>query len=238
MTQHTVSSENPVHVTGADSYRITYTFVITPDSPVYEETEDNLKPAHRRPGGHGIALLESEEHHLAYYGPIAQIEAFREGTALDLSQGAVYAKWPQGEQWDTLIPAGTWTQSGEGIITTFDHPLGGKVTVYEFLQAAEDGTQVPTVAFHCDRCHPIPGIDHETTRRNTGPQDRRWTARLARTHIHRHAALCRPVDPRYAEVAQTLLNQETGVDAPTVTWESRCATTGPCAQIRHLRACA
>ncbi|MGW6557606.1 hypothetical protein [Streptomyces hydrogenans] len=236
MAKHTVSSENPVHVTGADGYRISRTLVITPDSPAYAETEENLQPAHRRPDGHGIALLESEEHYLAYYGPIAQIAAFRENGTLDTSQGALYERWPHGTQWETLIPANTWTETGEGIITTFDHPLGGQVTVFEFLQDGEDGEKIPMVAFHCDRCHPNPRIDHESTRRNRGPQDRRWTARVARTHIHRHTEKCRPVDPRFAEAAQAMVNKEHGVNNPTVTWESRCATTGPCAQIRHLRA--
>ncbi|MFI8326949.1 hypothetical protein [Streptomyces sp. NPDC085529] len=238
MTKHTVSSSNPVHVAGADSYRVSFTHIVTPDTPLYAEVEDNLKPEHRRPDGHGLVFLESEEHHVVYYGPVRQIEEFRTGgAALDLSQGAIYERWPHGEGWDSLIPATTWTPAGEGIVATFDHPLGGTVTVYEFLQDDDSGGEkVSMVAFHCDRCHPHPRVDHESNRRNRGPQDRRWTARLARVHVHRHTEQCRPVDPRYAEVAQALVNKEHGVDNPTVTWESRCATTGPCAQIRHLRA--
>ncbi|MGW5121896.1 hypothetical protein ACWEQ8_41740 [Streptomyces noursei] len=240
MAKHTVSETNPLYVTGADQYRISLTGIITPESPQFERLQENLKPEHRRPDGYGMAFLESEEHHIAYYGPIQQIQEYRaatNGTAvLDLSQGAQYAFWPHGEGWDDIIPDTTWNKGGEGIVTEFDHPLGGKVVVFEYLKEGVDGEQVPMVGFHCERCHPQPELEHEASMANHGPQDRRWTARNARAHIRSHTTRCRPVDPRWAEVAQQCFNEQEGVNSPTVTWESRCAVEGPCAQIRHLRA--
>ncbi|AJF70456.1 hypothetical protein [Streptomyces vietnamensis] len=241
MTRHTVSDTNPTYVTGADRYRIPFTGFLTPDNPQFTVMEEYIQPEHRRSDGYGLAFLESEEHHVLYIGSVRQLQEYRtantDGTAvLDPAQGVMYAFWPHGKGWDDYIPNNAWNPGGEGIVTEFDHPLGGKVTVYEYLYDNRDGEKVPMVGFHCDRCHPDPKIDHEASMPNRGPQDRRWSARNARVHIRSHADRCRPVDPRIAEVVQQVANEKYGVSNPTVTWESRCATTGPCARIRHLRA--
>ncbi|MEV5348920.1 hypothetical protein [Streptomyces achromogenes] len=235
MAVHTLSETNPTYVTGADSYRVSITALLTPDTPHFTVMQEYFKAEHRRPEGHGLAFLESEEHHLVYTGSVQQIQEYRAGSALDTAQGALYGFWPHGTGWDDFIPHTTWNPGGEGIVTEFTHPLGGKVTVFEYIEET-DGQKKPMVGFHCDRCHPSPTIDHEVRMANRGPQDRRWSARNARVHIRSHAERCRPVDPRFAEVAQQVANREYGVNHPTVTWDSRCATTGDCARIRHLRA--
>lgn len=235
MTVHTVG-KNPTYVTGADRYRIPFTGILTSEHPQFERMQEFILPEHRHPEGYGLAFLESEEHSATYIGSVRQIEEYRaantDGTAtLDPSQGALYAFWPHGEGWDDYLPNNTWNEGGEGIVTEFDHPLGGKVTVYEYLK---DGT--PMVGFHCERCHPSPDIEHEARMPNRGPHDRRWSGRNARVHIRHHTEQCRPVDPHMAEVVTAVANEKLGTNNPVVTWESRCATTGPCAQIRHLRA--
>ncbi|MFD9047784.1 hypothetical protein [Streptomyces zaomyceticus] len=238
MTAHTVSDTNPTYVTGADQYRISVTGLLTPDNPQFTQMEELLNLEHRRPDGYGIAFLESEEHSRTYYGSIQQIEEHRAGgsPALDLSKGALYAFWPNGSGWEDFIPATTWNAGGQGIVTEFDHPLGGRVTVYEYVLEGRDTDNTPMVGFHCDRCHPDPNIDHETSMPNRGPQDRRWSARNAREHIRSHTVRCKPIDPHLAEAVQAVANQQYGLNNPTVSWDSHCATTGPCGQIRHMRA--
>ncbi|MGO4459906.1 hypothetical protein AB4039_21805 [Streptomyces sp. M-16] len=242
MAQHTVSETNPTYVTGADRYRIPFTGFLTPDNPKFAVMEEFVLPEHRRPEGYGLAFLESEEHSLTYIGSVRQIEEYRasngDGTAvLDPSQGVMYAFWPRDEGWDDYLPHNTWNPGGEGIVTEFDHPLGGKVVVYEYLQndPKADGP-TPMIGLHCERCHPRPNLDYDKHRPNTRPHDRRWFARNARAHVRRHAEECRPADPRMAEAVQQIVNEKYGVNNPTVTWESGCATDGPCSQIRHLRA--
>jgi len=241
MAAHTVSETNPTYVTGADRYKLPFTGFLTPEHPQFEEMEEFFLPEHRRPEGYGLVFMESEEHSATYVGSIRQIEEYRaantDGTAVvDVSQGTVYAFWPHGTGWDTYLPNNTWNKSGEGIVTEFEHPLGGNVTVYEYLKAGADGEETRMVGFHCERCHRPLGSDHEAGSPNHGPQDRRWSARNARVHIRRYAELCRPVDPRVEEIVTAVANEMHGTNRPVVSFESRCATTGPCAQIRNLRA--
>ncbi|MEU8623121.1 hypothetical protein [Streptomyces sp. NPDC048623] len=237
MTEHTVSPTNPLYVTGASHYRMPFTGFLTPDNPRFEVMQETFKPEHHRPDGYGLGFLESEEYSVLYVGSVQQIEEYRaSGGVLDTSQGVMYAFWPRGEGWEDYVPANTWNTGGEGIVTTFDHPLGGRITVWEWLDTKDDGTTEPMVGFHCERCHRDSKFDHETHMTNTGPQSRRWMGRQARAHIHQHTTKCRPVDPRFAEAAQQAANAHYGGNNPTVTWESRCATKGPCAQIRQLRA--
>ncbi|MDH6129404.1 hypothetical protein [Kitasatospora sp. GP82] len=241
MNGHTVSETNPTYVNGANRYRMPFVGILTPTHPQFEEMQEYVLPEHRCPEGYGLVFLESEEHSATYIGSVHQIEEYRaantDGTAvLDISQGVTYAFWPHGEGWDKYLPANTWNPGGEGIVTEFDHPLGGKVTVYEYLKAGADGEKTPMVAFHCEHCHNEPERDHESAQANREPQDRRWTARNARVHIRQHDQRCRPIDPRIVETVTAVANEKYGVNNPVVTWESRCSTAGPCAQIRHLRA--
>ncbi|MDJ0345909.1 hypothetical protein QMK19_35335 [Streptomyces sp. H10-C2] len=240
MTAHTVSEDNPTYVTRADAYRVSIVSVLTPDDPTFQAREDFIRPEHRRPDGYGLAFLESEEHSLTYIGPVHQIEAYHaitDGSAvLDVSQGVVYAFWPQEKAWDDYIPTNTWNPGGQGIITEFDHPLGGKVTVYEYIETDPDGVATLMVGYHCERCHPSAKSDNHVGFPNRGPQDRRWIARNARVHIRRHAEQCQPIDSRIAEVITAVANDIHNLNNPVTTSESHCATTGPCATIRHLRA--
>jgi hypothetical protein len=244
MTKHTVSDTNPDHVTGADSYRISMTGLLTPDYPKFAVMEEaTIKPEHRRADGYGVAFLESEEHSVLYVGPVEQLTDYRAASAgggarLDVTQGVMYDRWPHGEGWDDYIPRNTWNPDGEGIITAFDHPQGGKVYVYEYVKT-DDGRRVPMVTLHCEQCHNISegfGGGGEGERENRGPHDRRWTARLARIHIRRPDDNCRPTDPRFAEAVTAVMNADDGGSRPVVTAESQCATTGPCSRIRHFRA--
>jgi hypothetical protein len=245
VTRHTVGAGNPVRVTGADRYRITLTFIVLPHHLDFAVLEEFIAPEHRDPAGYGIALLESEEHSLTYVGPVQQIRDYDDCCAadptrpvtLDTTRGVICEFWPHGEGWDDLIPATTWHPGGEGILVEFDHPLGGRVVVYEYLEEDADGTRMPRVGFHCERCcRPVPGIDHEARIDNLGPRDRRIGARHARLHIHDHEHECRRRDPRIAQAVTHAANRIHGTNDPVLTHESRCATTGPCSRIRHLRA--
>ena len=246
MTNHTVSETNPVHVTSADSYRISITALLTPDHAKFAVMEETIKPEHRHPDGYGLALLESEEHSVMYVGPVRQITDYHAaketgGATLDVTQGVMYDRWPHGEGWNDYIPRNTWTRDGEGIITSFTHPQGGKVYVYEYVKTDDDGNRTPMVTFHCEQCHNISegfGGGGEGARENRGPHDRRWTARLARIHIRRPEDECRPTDPRFAEAVTAAMNADDGGNRPVVTAESSCATRGACSRIRHFRAAA
>jgi hypothetical protein len=241
MAVHILSDSNPLYVTGSDRYRIPFTGFLTPAHPQFAAMEEFFLPEHRRPEGYGLAFLESEEHSLTYLTSIRQIQEYRaantDGTAtLDPTQGFMYGFWPRDDGWDDYLPANTWHPGGEGIITEFPHPLGGKVTVFEYLKDGPDGEKTPMVGLHCEHCHPDPATDHENNFPNRGPQDRRWIARNARLHIRSHTEQCRPVDPRIAEVVTAVANKMHSTNNPVITQEARCATTGPCAQIRSLRA--
>ncbi|MFD5610569.1 hypothetical protein [Kitasatospora sp. NPDC127060] len=178
-----------------------------------------------------------------YIGTVSQIKEYRTAKAaglarLDVSKGPCYPFWPNGKGWDDLLPATYWNEDRVGLVTDFDHPLGGKVVVYEYLQDSPAGDRVPMVGFHCWRwrCHIDPNIQSEAGMPNRGPQDRRWIARNARQHVRAHESLCRPVDPRMSEAVAAVANKVYGTNNPVVTWESHCATTGPCSVVRHLRA--
>ena len=241
MTVHTVSKNNPLYVTGADAYRIPFTGLLTPQNPQFAAMEQFFLPEHRRPEDYGLAFLESPEHSLTYLTSLRQITEYRaantDGTAvLDPTQGQMYGFWPRDEGWDTFIPANTWNPVGEGIVTEFDHPLGGKITVLEYLKIGTDGEKTPMVGLHCERCHRDPATDLENNLPNNGPQDRRWIARNARLHVRSHTEQCRPINPSIVATVTAVANDMYGTNNPVVSWESRCATTGPCAQIRSLRA--
>jgi hypothetical protein len=235
-TKHILSETNPTYVTGADSYRVAFTVLLTPEHPDFAAMEGFVLPEHRRPEGYGLAFLESEEHSLVYIGTFEQIQQHRDGAVLDVSAGHCYAFWPDGQGWEQLIPANTWTPDGQGILTEFTH-RGTTVTVYEYL-ADRDGTQVPMVAFHCHHCHNDHRIHHDHAEENRGPQNRRWIAAAARKHVRYADRECQPPDPRIVEAVTAVANKIHGGQWPVVTHESHCSTTGPCADIRHLRACA
>lgn len=236
-TRHTISDQNPTYVTGADQYRVSFTAFLTPDHADFAGMEEKLVlPEHRRSEGYGLAFLESEEYSVTYVGTVQQIQDYRVanvgGTAtLDVSLGRCYEFWPQGQGWDEVLPHNTWNFGGRGIMTEFDH-RGAKVVVYEYLED-RDGEQVPMVAFHCPHCH---NNDWQDRDENRGPGNRRWVAAKARQHIR--VSECRPGDPRIAELVTAVANRKHGTNNPVITRDSRCATTGPCAQIRHLRATA
>lgn len=242
MANHTISEKNPLYVTGADQYRTPFTLLLTPTHPRFEELQEFILPEHRRSEGYGMVFLESEEHSATYIGTIQQVKEYVASsatTSLDASQGVCYGFWPQGDAWKEAVPDNTWNPGGEGIVTEFVHPKGGRVTVYEFLGAwTEDAPKRPLVTFHCTVCHHNTLYDSGKVHESTGPDRRRWAARNARQHIRSvdssHSE-CRITSPRFAEVVTAVANEMHGTNSPVVTWESRCSTEGPCAQIRHLR---
>ncbi|MFJ9167286.1 hypothetical protein ACIRPK_26570 [Kitasatospora sp. NPDC101801] len=241
MNLHSVSPTNPTYVTGAEHYRVTLSGILLPNHPHFAQMEEFFTER-RQPEGYGLLFLESEEHSVTHAGPIDQVRAYQaapiaEPASLDLTQGVNYGGWPHGTGWDDLLPATTWNPAGEGIVVEFDHPLGGKVTVYEYLKDGPDGTKIPRVSQHCEHCHPSgSGYDHEVAMDNRGPHDRRWMARNARKHVRHHAERCRPQDPNLMEIVTAVANEMHGTSNPVTSWESHCATAGPCAKIRHLRA--
>jgi len=241
MFQHTVSETNPLYVTGANNYRIPFTGLLTPEHPQFAEMEEFFLPEHRTPEGYGLAFLESPEHSATYVTSQRQIREYRaantDGTAvLDPTEGFMYAFWPSEKGWDDFIPANTWNPGGEGIVAEFPHPLGGTVTVFEYLQNDADGKQHKIVGFHCERCHPSQRIDLDNNMPNRGPQDRRWVARNARQHVRSHITYCQLTNPDIAVAVTAIANKMHGTNHPVVTHEDRCAASGTCAQIRSLRA--
>lgn len=243
MTVHTVSDTNPTRVTGADQYRISFTRLLTPEHPTFKQMEEFFLPEHRHPHGYGLAFLESEEHSLLYVGTVHQIEEHRaaHGTVpLDITQGAVYEFWPQSDGWADYLPGNTWHPDGLGILATFPHPQGGEVIVYEFHGSwFKDRPARPLVTFHCTNCHADTFRDLGNVHENDGPDARRWAARQARKHVHsvgREHSECRKTNPALSRMAAAVASEMFGSPQPEIAWESRCATTGPCAEIRHLRA--
>uniref|UniRef100_UPI003F499F88 hypothetical protein n=1 Tax=Amycolatopsis sp. CA-096443 TaxID=3239919 RepID=UPI003F499F88 len=237
-TRHTVSAANPAYVTRADRYRISGTVILAPAHPRFAELQTHLLlPEHRRPEeGHGIALLESEEHSFTYVGTIRQIEEFRAAgpaAPLDTSPGHCYAGWPEGEAWEEILPRTTWTPGGQGIVTEFDH-RGTRVVVYEYLED-RDGEQTRMAAYHCRHCHNDRRTDPDSTVENRGPQDRRWMGRKARDHILQAADACLPLDPGLVAAVAQAAKRHLGPAAVARSRESVCAATGPCAQIRRVR---
>lgn len=241
MNRHTVSDKNPVYVNGAERYRVSFTGYLKPTHPKFKAMEERIPREGRRSDGYGLAFLESEEHSVAYYGSISSIDQYKatsgdETATLNPSRGFWVEGWPTGDGWDDYIPNNTWNSSGEGIVTEFAHPRGGKVVVYEFTTVKDGGEKMAMVGFHCDRCHPDPKIDYQSTISNEGPASRRWMGRNARVHVRDHATECRPVDPLLAETVTAIANEKYGTRNPMLTWESRCATEGPCAKIREFKA--
>ncbi|GAA1111832.1 hypothetical protein [Streptomyces javensis] len=244
---HYVSETNPTHVTHAEWYRISLTRVLTPQHENFDGMQSIFPPEYRRPEGYGLAFLESEEHSRLYVGSIQQITEYQNDLTmpLDVSQGQTYDKWPHTEGWDTFIPDNTWNPDGRGIITAFEHPEGGDVIVYEFHGSwLKDKPKRPLVTFHCTHCHQDTFHDSGKIHENHGPHDRRWAARQARQHIHsaqRHGvggenSQCQKADPNMMRIVTEVTNDIYGTNNPVTPYESMCATTGPCATIRELKA--
>jgi hypothetical protein len=237
MTVHTFSDKDPTCVTGADVYKVTATKLLLPDHPDFEALQELFPSEHRRSEGYGLAYLESEEHYVLYVGPVDQIVQLQTvGGQLDVAKGVIFDTWLSNHAWVDFNPDTTWNEGGQGIVTEFDHPLGGKVIVFEYLHDWKGATS-KMVTWHCERCHRRPDVtDFQENRTNFGPMERSAVARRARRHLRDHATACRPVNPRFAEVVSQVGNSLSGRDDPTVTWESLCSVNGPCSQIRHFRA--
>ena len=246
MALHTVSDSNPVYVTGADNYRVSFTGFLTPDHPKFQEMLGFLNDkCRRRPEGFGLMFLESEEHSFTYFGPIEQVRRFQEeemkaSPAFDFSQGFMVEFWPHGRNWEDFIPDITWNQEGEGIVTEFDHPVSGKVVVYEFLGSwLKNRPKGKMVNFHCTNCHTNTFHDSGMVHSNRGPSARRIAARQAREHVHnvhKKSDKCLPADPEMMRVVNEVSNRMYGTNNPEITWEQHCNTEGPCSEIRRLRA--
>ncbi|MCZ0204706.1 hypothetical protein OZK63_04670 [Streptomyces sp. UMAF16] len=243
---HYVSDSNPVHVTHAEWYRISLTGILTPQHENFEAMQSIFPPEHRRPG-YGLAFLESEEHSRLYVGSIEQITAYTSdpSTRLDVSQGQTYDHWPHTDGWTEFIPDTTWNPDGRGVVTAFEHPAGGDVIVYEFHGSWLPGR--PTrklVTFHCTHCHTDTFHDSGKVLENRGPHDRRWAVRQARQHIRSakqhgvggQASQCRKADPSMMRIVTQVANELSGLNRPVSSYESMCATSGPCATVRELKA--
>jgi hypothetical protein len=237
-TRHTVSDKDPAYVTRADQYRLSGVSYLTPEHPHFTAMQEFFPPESRCPDGYGLGFMESEEHSVTYVGTVEQIQEFLAGggRGLDVSQGRCYPFWPYGRGWDELVPFTTWTPGGQGVATEFDH-RDTTVIVYEYLED-RDGELVPMVAFHCLYCHNDHRITFEHTSVNRGPKDRRWMAYQARVHIRRAEHECRRMDPGVIDAVVKVVLKELGPGAAVPSWESLCATTGPCAEIRHVHVAA
>ncbi|MFF5475414.1 hypothetical protein [Streptomyces achromogenes] len=244
---HYVSDTNPTHVTHAEWYRISLTGILTPQHENFEAMQSIFPPEHRRLEGYGLAFLESEEHSRLYVGSIEQITAYDSdpSTRLDVSRGQTYDHWPHTDGWSEFIPDTTWNPDGRGVVTSFEHPEGGDVLVYEFHGSWFPGR--PTrklVTFHCMHCHTDTFYDSGKVQENRGPQDRRWAARLARQHIRSakqygvggQNSECRKADPSMMRIVTQVANEVYGRTSPVPSFESVCATSGPCATVRELKA--
>lgn len=247
-TKHFVNPANPTNVIGAEQYRVSFTFCLTPEHPNFAALEQGcVEPQHRRPDGYGLAFLQSEEVSLTYVGSITQIEDYQRQLAadqdgarpgaLDIAAGVVYKFWPQTPAWEPMIPNHTWHPGGHGVLAEIAH-RGTSVVVYEFVED-RDGVQVPVVGWHCLSCHSRDPFGH--TVRNNGPQDRWWMARAARIHAHRaerDPKECRPLDPELVRLVLDIASKQDGRHRQPVSEDSLCATSGPCARLRHARAVA
>lgn len=258
-TPHNVGSSS-IYVKDCDRYRVSLVGVTTPGDGGHEDRIKVLKDNGYdiREEGYGLIFLESEEVSVTYFGSIEQVEKYKKdgpkGPAnLDTSKGVFYGSWPQGKGWDDFIPRVFWNRSslgatadGIGIVTAFEHPVkqSAEVIVYEFEgKWRPDDPAEYMITYHCTACHSSCKDVHI----NRGPHDRRWIARKARAHIVSAAqhgvnrdgrSECRPPDPRMLPAVNEVAKKNLGVthDVLPNSEDVYCATRGPCAVIRELRA--
>lgn len=266
---HPTSETNPSHVIGAPGYRVSMTSVLPATDPRFAdcvtwltEGERNL---HTRPEGYGMIFLESEEHSATYFGPMEQVTEFRRemdqnpgGSSWDQEQGVCIAQWPHGKGWDDFLPPVYWNMEqtgaladGVGLVTAFAHNAvpGAEVIVYEYEgRYSPGGDAHKLVTYHCTACHNDThrfggGDVHE----NTGPHDRRWTARKARQHITAAVRLgpghedspCRPGSGNeMLRIVNQVAREMRGTTGDALPSEESayCAAKGPCSLLRELRA--
>ena len=230
MANHTVSPDNPLHVTGADQYRISFVLALTPEHRDFRIMQEYFAAETHNSQGYALAFLESEEHSMMAVASIEKIDDYQTGKINPRIEH--FYGWPHGKGWDNFIPHNTWNENKEGLVTEFEHPQGGKVVVYEYLDTRDD-KKIPMITFHCEQCH---NFEQEEARENTNPHMRRWLCRKARGHVHRPEEFCQPMNPQWNEIVTAVVNSETGRNDPVVSTGSRCATGGPCSRIRHFRA--
>lgn len=262
---HRTSEKNPNHVIGADRYRLPLTGFIVAGAPGFDDMvkwladceDEQGKSLHTRPEGYGLIFLESEEHAATYFGPIEQVQRYRDenvdGTAtFDQSEGVTVGGWPQGKGWDEFLPRVFWNQGGVGIVTAFAHNAipGAEVIVYEYEGTWGMGDKSeprPMVTYHCTGCHKDTLHDSGHMHENKGPHDRRWMARKAREHITgavRHGlrnenSLCRPGSSvEMLRVVNEVAASQLGPGyLPHPEDEGGyCAVKGPCSILRDMRA--
>lgn len=265
--QHETSPNNPTHVTRAAGYRVTLTGTLTSE---YEHFDDMVKwlalgdtDLHTRPEGYGLVFLESEEHSVAYFGPLDQVREYQRASAagenpkLDPEPGVMVGNWPHGGAWDDFLPPSYWNikaagavEDGVGIVTAFAHNAipGAEVIVYEYEgRWSPDGEVRKMVTYHCTGCHKDTRFDSGHEHENRDPDSRRWAARQARQHITqavRHGVgspeqLCRPGSGNdmlrvVNEVAKDKLGP--GYLPHPEDEGGYCALNGPCSIIREMRA--
>jgi hypothetical protein len=263
---HPTSDGNPAHVTGAPGYRVSMTAILPATEPRFNDMitylTEGAQNLHSRPEGYGLIFLESEEHSATYFGSMQQVADFQReqqtnpGASFDGDQGFFAAQWPHGKGWDDFLPPAYWNMAqvgaiadGVGLVTAFAHTEApsAEVTVYEFEgKWLADSEPTQMVTYHCTACHLDTFHDSGHVHANTGPQDRRWAARQARQHIlsaHRHGvgnenSACRPNGGEMLRVVNAVAKERLGLSGNALpdTEDAYCATKGPCAVIRELRA--
>lgn len=265
--QHETSPTSARHVTGGAPYRVSLLGTLTPAHPSFEEMVGYLKfrddrDFHTRPEGYGLVFLESEEHCLTYFGPLEQIQGYERATeagerwTLDTSPGVTLEKWPSTGAWGDFIPPSYWNvekagavADGVGIVTAFAHNAvaGAEVIVYEYEAQRTPSAPLHKMAtYHCTACHKDAAYDGGHSYENAAPDDRRWAARRARSHIlsaMTHGvgdanSACRPGDGDMLRAVNALAKQRLGISGNVLpdTDETYCMTHGPCAYLRELRA--
>ncbi|TYB71292.1 hypothetical protein FXF51_02335 [Nonomuraea sp. PA05] len=193
---HHVKEDNPVYVTGADSYRMSWAAVIERTDPRWDGLTAGFIEEYRPTSTFGVAGIESQEHSLMWLGAADVIARFVANPVAvpwgELGEHGGYGdKWPNGDAWNAFIPHTTWNPGGQGVVTEYSFDDGnGSVVVYELLgrpallspgvREIGDGP-VPVVTFHCTRCH-YDG-DHSDRYMSARPDDRRTVCRKARQHM-------------------------------------------------------
>jgi hypothetical protein len=277
---HTISPGNPVVVTSAALYRLSWYGLVEDTAPDFADLVATFDQQYRPADTFGVAGLESQEHALMWFGPAEIIRRFAASMAAgpavppfaEFNSTGVHAVgWPPDHAWSRAIPRGTWTPQGHGILAEYDFPDYGQIVVYEqpgtptYGSVRATGTAhqweladdseglVPTVTWHCTRCH-LESAHDRRVYTSADPGDRGAACRDARRHLR--SGRCPGQDGdggrwgtrKWDEVTATIESVASGVAAPTTVeglHASRCATSkvdphnvlssSSCAEVRAAR---
>jgi hypothetical protein len=255
---HTTGA-NPVCVKRAAYYRLSWAAVIEAADPRHGPLTGVFAPEYRPHSTFGLAGLESQEHSVLWIGDPAPIAAMTGPQPIRIpwdvlgTTGLRTDRWPSTNAWLEFVPPGTWNPGGEGIVAEYDFE-GFRVVVYEIIgrpalltpgARTSPGGPVPTVTFHCTRCHLA--ADEHDRHQSASPDDRRAACQAARRHMRPGNCAGAAGTARCDEMVAVVQQAVAGRPRPASTaglYASQCSTSstdpatfhaGSCAEVRVAR---